>query len=460
MSSQASWSAQFRNWLGDRSGQFATILGILSPIALGLVGGVVDMVVFVNHHSELQSTADAAVLAVAREASLKGWNAGTAEEVAGAIVKGTLSNTFGTQHTFTLTLDQKARRVEMDLEQDHYGYFFIGYFAGSPQIRVSAAAFASGVSTVCIIVQSPSQPESLVVSGKSRVQAPGCAAYSNSKDAKGINVKDVSLLGALMTCSAGGFGGKSGNFTRLPITDCPAIADPLAARAKLIDAALPTGCDYGKIEVKGGQKTLKPGRYCKEIRITEGAAVQFEPGIYVVGNSKLKVEKGAKISGAGVGLVFTGKDAELNLSHDSSVSLSAPASGVMAGILMYGQPSAAQRKFSIVSRDAQSLTGTVYLPGDVLTVGGDDDLDGTCDPIGNEDDEDDDDDDDDGGSAAAPDPTCLSDVGNASDWTAIIARQVRVTAGSTLVMNSNYEGSDVPVPDGIGPSSARVVLAK
>ena len=130
----------------------------------------------------------------------------------------------------------------------------------------------------------------------------------------------------------------------------------------------------------------------------------------------------------------------------------------MAGILMYGQPSGRQRKFSLVSKDAQSLTGTVYLPGDTLTVGGDDDLDGTCDPI--VDDDDDDDDDDDGGSGGAVDPTCVSDVGKSSDWTAIIARQVKVTAGSTLVVNSNYEDSSVPVPEGVGPSSARIILAK
>lgn len=438
-----------RQWFGDQRGQFALVLGVLAPVGLGLVGGAIDMSVYINHHSELQSTADAAVLAVAREASLKGWNEATANEVTAAIVGSTLSNKFGVDHTFKLSIDQKARRVEISLDQDHYGYFFIGYFAGSPQIRVTAAAFASGASTICIIVQAPSQDDSLVVNGSSKVQAPGCAAYSNSVGTKSVNVKDVSSLNTQMTCTAGGYAGKLTNFSPTPITDCPVIADPLVSRAQLIDASLTTGCDHNKVKVDGGTKTLRPGNYCGELAITNGAEVLFDPGIYVIRNNRLKVDKAARISGTGVALVFVGKDAELSLSNDSSVSLSAPETGQMAGILIYGQPSAKHRKFSIVSKDAQKLTGTVYLPADTLTVGGDDDLDGGCDQIVQDD-----------GTLAPPDPTCLSDIGNASDWTAIIARQVKVTAGSILVMNTNYEGSSVPVPDGVGPTSARIILAE
>ncbi len=434
--------------LVDRRGQFALILGILSPVVLGLVGGAIDMIVFANHRAELQNTADAAVLAVAKEASLKGWNSGTAEQVANAVVNSTLSNKFGVEYKFTLSIDEKARRVEIDLDQDHYGYFFIGYFAGSPQIRVSAAAFASGASTICIIAQSPSQNDALVVSGKSTVNAAGCAAYSNSKSAKGVNVKDDSRLRSLMSCTAGGYTGKMINYSPTPVMDCPPIPDPLAARAKMIDASLVIGCDYTKMTVKGGNRTLQPGNYCKGLTITDGAAVQFTPGIYVFVDERLKVDKAAKVSGSGVGLVFIGKKGELTLSNDSSVSLSAPEEGVMAGILIYGQPSAKQRKFSIVSKDAQELTGTVYLPGDTLTVGGDDDLDGGCDPLLQDD-----------GTFLPSDPSCLSDVGTKSDWTAIIAKQLKVTAGSTLVMNTNYEGSKVPAPNGVGPSSGRILLA-
>ena len=121
----------------------------------------------------------------------------------------------------------------------------------------------------------------------------------------------------------------------------------------------------------------------------------------------------------------------------------------MAGILMYAQPVAGkQREFKIESKDAKKLIGTVYLPYDYLTVGGDKDGDGVCDPEA-------------GGGAVVPEPTgtgCTSDVGAASSWTAIIVNMLKVTAGATLVLNSDYSASNVPVPDGLGPNSTRTLL--
>lgn len=445
------WSiiAELHRLSADRRGQFAMVLGIVSPIALGLVGGAIDMMVFLHHRSELRATADSAVLAVAREASLKGWSQDTAEQVASAVVQNSLSNKFGVKYQVKLTVDKQARRIDIALDQDHYGYFVIGYFAGSPQIAVTAAAFASGVSTICIIAQSPSMNDALVVNGNSTIRANGCAAYSNSTSTKSVNVKDLSVLRTLMVCTAGGYGGKLVNYNPVPLTDCPPIPDPLVARADMIDSSLTTGCDHNKLRIAGGSRTLTPGTYCGGLTISDGAQVKLSAGVYVIQDGRLNVDKAAKLSGLGVGLVFTGKTAELALSNDSSVSLSAPESGLMAGILIYGQPAGKQRKFSIISKDAQKFTGTVYLPTDTLTVGGDDDLDGSCDPILLPD-----------GTLQPPDPTCLSDLGTESDWTAIIARQLKVTGGSTLVMNSNYDGSEVPVPAGIGPTSGRVILAQ
>lgn len=47
-----------------------------------------------------------------------------------------------------------------------------------------------------------------------------------------------------------------------------------------------------------------------------------------------------------------------------------------------------------------------------------------------------------------------SRVGQNSNWTAIIARQIEIKKGPELQINSDYAGSDIPVPDGIGPNGA------
>jgi hypothetical protein len=54
---------------------------------------------------------------------------------------------------------------------------------------------------------------------------------------------------------------------------------------------------------------------------------------------------------------------------------------------------------------------------------------------------------------------CLANVGQYSDWTAIVARNVLVTSGVDLVLNADYAGSEVPVPANNGVIGTRTRLA-
>jgi hypothetical protein len=42
-------------------------------------------------------------------------------------------------------------------------------------------------------------------------------------------------------------------------------------------------------------------------------------------------------------------------------------------------------------------------------------------------------------------------VADQSAYTVVVARQIRMEAGPDLVLNTNYGGTDIPVPDGVGP---------
>lgn len=441
-----------RDLLGSRRGNFALPLALVSPLLLVAVAGGTDLVVMENHRGNLQNAADAAVLAVAKEAGLKGWKADAAEEVASSNIAVNLANRFSSA-TFAhkLTTDEKTREISLELTQDHYAYF-TSYFIGSPQITVHAKAHATGQSSICIIVQSPSQNEAFFLGGASRISASGCSAYSNSTSTKGISVKDTSTLVSQLACSAGGFNGKPGNFSPLPITDCPTIADPLASRAQLVDNHLGApACDFQQLKLRQVSQTLRPGTYCGGIDIKQQSQITLQPGIYIIKDGKLKIDQGSSIKGDKVAFVFMGAGATLDFKNDSKVSLSAPESGPMAGILIYAQPTSKPlRDFKLESKDAEKLIGTVYLPSDKLVIGGDKDGDGVCDP----------DIADDGTIVPSSSSVCDSDVGAASSWTAIVAKELKVTAGSNLVLNSDYQDSLVPVPDGIGPNSGRVLLSR
>ena len=395
-------------------GNFAIGAACLAPLLLGAVGGAVDLMVYNNHRSNLQDSADAAVMAAATEAGLKGWNAEIASSVAETVVAANLKNKFsGVTFEHRIEVDEQKRRISLELTQDHYGYFYLGYFTGSPQIIVKAVAAASGQSDICIVVQSPDAKDAFKRSGDASVTATQCSAYSNSRDTKGIAASGGSRLSTELACSGGGYAGGVNNYRPIPLTDCPPINDPLARRAETTAASISSTCSFSKLEIKKTKRTLLPGTYCGGLKIADGATASLRPGTYVIKDGKLKVDKKGTIEGEGVSFVFVGETAGLELKNESTVSLSAPEEGVLAGILIHAPEGGGNksRMFKIESRNARRFTGTVHMPHDKLIVGGDRNADGACDIDLADDDDDDDDEDEDGGSAGGD---CESDVGSAS----------------------------------------------
>ena len=99
----------------------------------------------------------------------------------------------------------------------------------------------------------------------------------NSRDPKGLSVKDAARLWAQDICASGGYEGGSGNFQPKPRVDCAPISDPLAAR-------IPPpigGCDHNNRVIEAGFNVLKPGVYCGGLKVTNSAVAKLDPGIYV-----------------------------------------------------------------------------------------------------------------------------------------------------------------------------------
>ena len=95
----------------------------------------------------------------------------------------------------------------------------------------------------------------------------------------------------------------------------------------------------------------------------------------------------------------------------------------MAGILFYESRLAQLgRTFTILSNNAHKLLGTIYLPRGKLLV------------------------------------DTKAKVADLSAYTVIVAKQIEVK-GANLVVNSDYGGTDVPVPEGVGPNSRFVRLS-
>ena len=268
----------------------------------------------------------------------------------------------------------------------------------------------------------PSMAGTVTLTKDARLTAERCSVYSNSKSTIGLTAQMNAVLKAERICSSGGYSGRRGvNFSPEPITDCPRIEDPLASRAPPFVA----GCDYNNRKIVGGVHTLSPGVYCGGLDVKNNARVSLSPGIYIMNGGPLTVSQGASLEGDYVGFYFRGQSAILNLGTHSTISLSAPKDGALAGLLFFEDPSSPpMRRFSVSSDNARKLLGTIYLPKASFYV-----------------------------DANKP-------VADLSAYTVVVARQIELSAGPNLVLNANYGSTDVPVPKGVGPIGADVNLSQ
>jgi hypothetical protein len=286
------------------------------------------------------------------------------------------------------------------------------------KISVTSTATLMGSMRLCLLGLDPTKAETVSLNKDAKLTAENCSVFSNSKHAIGIKADQNSFLKAERICSAGGYLGQKGvNFAPAPQTDCPALEDPLAKRSPPVAG----GCDHTKKEVKGGTVTLSPGVYCDGLKITDGAKVTLGQGTYIIEGGKLVVDKGASIEGEQVGFYLRGDKSTFEFAFDSIVSLSAPKTGDMAGMLFFDDRGGKADKHRIYSDNARKLLGTIYLPNGALYI-----------------------------DAKKP-------IADQSAYTIIVARQVELYSGPNLVLNARYGETDVPVPKGVGPVAATSV---
>jgi hypothetical protein len=235
-----------------------------------------------------------------------------------------------------------------------------------------------------------------------------------------LTAEENAQVVADLVCSAGGIDGQNGHFSNKPLTDCPPIPDPLANRVSPSFGA----CQFNNTEIKGKVVTLDPGVYCGGLKVTDGAVVTLSPGIYVIQGDQLKVDRNATLQGDGVGFYLAGDKSHFKFDFDSSISLSAPKTGAMAGLLFFDDRTGKSDKHQIYSNDARILLGTIYLPNGSLFI-----------------------------DSNRP-------IADKSAYTVLVTRMLELSSGPNLVLNSDYSASSVPVPPGLGPVGLRPRLVR
>ncbi|MCB1521778.1 MAG: pilus assembly protein [Hyphomicrobiaceae bacterium] len=399
--------------LADRRGSIAVKFGLLLPILMLMAGHTVDYSMLLRDRSVLQTAADAAALAAAKQLSFADTKRENLQAVADAVVSGMVRAQSGTQIgsaiQVAVDVSDAPTEVEVTVTKPYTSPFGETFGMGTTESSARAVARIVGKPNICMLGLNPTAGRTISLEKQAQVTGQNCAVYSNSSHTIGLKSKNSAILKATFICTRGGKDGGPGNFAPDPIVDCPEFDDPLIGRPEPFFEA----CDLNRPTVINYDTILSPGTYCG-LDINGGAVVTLRDGVYVFRDKPLIVRDGASLIGTAAGLFFTGKNAYFTFEAQSTISLEAPTDGPMAGILIFGGRSQDENLvYSILSNDARVLIGTIYLPKGELRV------------------------------------DATSPIADKSAYTAIVADKMRLYGGPHLVLNTNYDETDVPVPDGI-----------
>lgn len=431
--------------LGNRGGNVALLFALLLPLLCIAGGAGFDGYRRLERQARLQSLADALALRGAREFLLASANAAQIKSLLEAVIETDFPAQNGVgDFTMDVDVDEDLFEVRVSLEQAA-GPALVGKAvpALSKPLSADATAIARGGANVCLIALEDRAPGALQATIGATLEAPDCSLLSNSGSNAGVKASGASKFKAALICSAGGYSGNSSAFQPVPVTNCPITEDPLRER----DAPTVGLCDHhdfvvgdrdAETSVRGlggsvgevadldlgpprDQYTLEPGVYCGGLAVGTNAAATLMPGVYVIKDGDLIVDINGSIAGQGVSFHLAG-DSKFSFGPDTKIELSAPKEGLLAGVLFYEDRNTRARTHAILSNDARTLLGTFYLPNSTLLV------------------------------------STLAPVGDRSAYTAIVAREIELRGTPTLVLNTDYSLTDVPVPVGLGPAGGEVYL--
>ncbi|MEM6616362.1 MAG: pilus assembly protein TadG-related protein [Pseudomonadota bacterium] len=417
-------------FLTNARGSAAIIFALSVPALLGGTALAIDFAYLSNQRERLQHLADAASVAAAHELSLANVSKAQIRAAARNYIRAThkLSDVTNSPIRVNVDVDIQNASVNVVLKQVWSPFFAHMLNDVANPIGVSATARILGQGAVCVLgLNDANDTASIHIDNDARLEAPECTVYSNATHKKSIQLDQGSSLEAASICAAGGVLGKARHKVQPnPLSDCPQLDDPLAHRPPLAIGA----CDHRDFEANsGGNVTLRPGVYCGGLTVSGTTVANLMPGEYIIKEGRLRVVDSASLIGTGVGFYLTGGNSVFRFHRDTTISLEAPTSGPLAGLLIYEDPNVPHninfsdgdvyrqpprvRAHTITSDDARMFVGTFYLPKSIMFIA----------------------------SKAA--------VADRSAFTAIVAGRLWLKDGPTLTINSDYDLTEVPLPQSL-----------
>lgn len=393
--------------LGDQRGVIALKAALAFPALVVLGAGAIDLQRVQASKTRLQDIADAAALAGAADLGLA-TDGANARERAGAYVRAQLAEwpqSPDVTPVYQVLEEGEERSLRVTLAAHHPSFFMNLLPPGGWNFLVQATATSVGLTPLCVLTIQESGADVMNLKDQSRMNAPACLVHSN---------RDIAVDGSLVAASVQAVTSARGAISPTAGTGAARVPDPFAGLD--LDQARKLLCPAKgaePIKLSGGSHTLAAGLHCGGVEVYGNASLRLGPGDHFFFGGHLIVKEDARLEGDDLVLFFD-KASKFEFKDRSTVNLDGRKTGAYAGIVMGGTRDNTQ-DFIISSDNVESLLGVIYVPQAKLIVEG------------------------------------KAEVARESAWTVIVAKQLELKGSPSLFVNANYDASDVPVPNGVGP---------
>jgi hypothetical protein len=398
----------------DTNGGVAIMFAIIIPLLLLGVGGALDFWRISGERERLQELADAAALAGAREFTLGAGRLDLPRKMAiSAAESGFESNFPGARRDVDVKVSPADRTVHVSLQLTSEPGLVSHFIKGSTTLNAQATAVNYETANLCVLSLDPDRRERVTANESAKLSGENCSIHVNSTHASALLAEDNSLVSGVQISVSGGYRGAQANFSNQPLVDYPQKVDPLVNRS----APKTYGCDETKARFADYDGPISPGVYCGGLTISGASKVTFERGVYVIKDGPLIIEDDSEVVGEEVLFYLTGTDQRFFFLDKATVRLSGHENGAFAGLLIYqNRQGRVESNSEIRSPNVRELVGTIYLPfGDLIV-------------------------------------DTTSEVADESAYTAIIVDELHLRNAANLVLHSDYDATDVPLPPGFeGP---------
>lgn len=340
--------------LADESGNVAILFAFSLPLIVGSAGFAVEAGYWYFRSLTLQAASDAAAYAAALE-KIRGSDQAKVE--AAALDVATQNRFEAATGTATVSSPPTTgpnagkKGVEVVLKQTLPRFFSKMFDDSELVVSRRAVALYTVDAKACILALDPSASRTVLVSGSASVKLTGCSVMANSIATDAVRTQGSAAMSVDCVYSAGGVDLVPGSVTTKcagPVTKASPAYDPFA------DLAAPS--TSGPCTPSNGA-TLQPGVYCSGLNLN--GTVKLKPGVYVITGGDFRINANANVSGSDVTIYLAGS-ARVTMNGTAKVQLSAPATGPYAGVLFFGDRTAADGTNKFNGTADSLLTGALY----------------------------------------------------------------------------------------------------